>query len=213
MDAAFSSSDPVSPRPRRRDQEVIDAAAKIFSARGYADASVQDIADELGILKGSLYHYIDTKEDLLFRLLEQVHEDVEAIMLEVATRHDLDALARIVLYVKRMVEYSIQHVMKISVYHHDVDRLTDTRRKVIFDHRKEHESFLTDLILEAQRAGQADPTLDAGILTNCIFGTVIWVYRWYRPAVNSAHVELPELCGRFVMAGVVGSGNAQIPSG
>ncbi len=51
-------------RPRkRRDQEVIDAAAKVFYERGFADASVQDVADELGILKGSLYHYIETKED------------------------------------------------------------------------------------------------------------------------------------------------------
>jgi TetR/AcrR family transcriptional regulator, cholesterol catabolism regulator len=49
-------------RPRkRRDQEVIDAAAKVFYERGFADASVQDVADELGILKGSLYHYIETK--------------------------------------------------------------------------------------------------------------------------------------------------------
>jgi AcrR family transcriptional regulator len=199
------------PAGRRRDQEVVDAAAKLFSARGYADASVQDIADELGILKGSLYHYIDTKEDLLFRLLEEVHEDVKVIMLEVAARQDLDPLARIVLYVRRTVEYSIRHVMKISVYHHDVDRLTDHRRKVIFGHRKEHEGFLTGLILEAQRAGQADPALDATILTNCIFGTVIWVYQWYRPAANAARVELPELCGRFVLAGIVGSSNAQNP--
>ncbi len=52
--------------------------------RGYADASVQDIADELGILKGSLYHYIDTKEDLLFRLLSETHDDVHGILDEVA---------------------------------------------------------------------------------------------------------------------------------
>ena len=205
MDAAPSSSDSVAPRPRRRDQEVIDAGAKIFFARGYVDASVQDIADELGILKGSLYHYIDTKEDLLFRLLEQVHEDVRAIMLQVAARRDLDPLARIVLYVMRTVEYSIRHAMKISVYHHDVERLTDQRRKVIFGHRREHEDFLTELILEAQRGGQADPSLDARILTNCVFGTVIWVYRWYRPGASSIRLELPELCGRFVLAGIVGS--------
>ena len=54
---------------RRREREVLDVAARLFHERGYADTSVQDIADELGILKGSLYHYIEVKEDLLFRLL------------------------------------------------------------------------------------------------------------------------------------------------
>src|ERR1700744_339601 len=68
----------------RREREVLDAATKVFSSRGYADASVQDIADELGILKGSLYHYIDSKEDLLFRLLEETHDEVQTIMDEVA---------------------------------------------------------------------------------------------------------------------------------
>src|SRR4051812_27611291 len=81
--------------PRRRDQEVLDAAAKVFHTRGYADASVQDIADELGILKGSLYHYIDSKEDLLFRLLDETHDDVQKNLDEVAALPDLTPLERL----------------------------------------------------------------------------------------------------------------------
>ena len=69
---------------RKRDEEVVAAAAKVFYERGYSAATVQDIADELGILKGSLYHYIKTKEDLLFRIFEEVHKEVEAILEEVA---------------------------------------------------------------------------------------------------------------------------------
>ena len=68
----------------RRDQEVLSAAARVFHARGYADASVQHVADELGILKGSLYHYISSKEELLYRLLDETHEEVSRILDEVA---------------------------------------------------------------------------------------------------------------------------------
>ena len=49
---------------RARDREVIEAAVKIFWEKGYANASVQDVADALGMLKGSLYYYIDSKERL-----------------------------------------------------------------------------------------------------------------------------------------------------
>ena len=81
-------------RPRkRRDQEVIDAAAKVFYERGFADASVQDVADELGILKGSLYDYIETKEDQLFRPLEEPHDEVQAILEEVAAVEGLKPLS------------------------------------------------------------------------------------------------------------------------
>ena len=55
---------------RNRDEEVVAAAAKVFYERGYSAATVQDIVDELGILKGSLYHYINTMEDLFFRIFE-----------------------------------------------------------------------------------------------------------------------------------------------
>src|ERR1700710_1395396 len=90
---------------KKRDDEVLDAAARVFARRGYADASVQDVADELGILKGSLYHYIRAKEDLLFWLLEAVHADVQAILDEVAAEEGLDAPERISLYVQRQVAY------------------------------------------------------------------------------------------------------------
>jgi hypothetical protein len=50
----------------KRADEIFEAAVKVFYERSYAGATVQDVADEVGILKGSLHHYIATKEDLLF---------------------------------------------------------------------------------------------------------------------------------------------------
>ena len=115
--------------PKRRDQEVLEAAAKVFHTRGYADASVQDIADELGILKGSLYHYIDSKEDLLFRLLQQTHDEVQAILDEVAALPDLTPLERLAEYVRREVTYTSRNLAKMAIYYHDVDQLSDERAR------------------------------------------------------------------------------------
>jgi AcrR family transcriptional regulator len=53
------------PRPSRWN-DVVDAAAKVFQEKGFAAASLEDIAVEVGMRKGSLYHYINSKEDLLF---------------------------------------------------------------------------------------------------------------------------------------------------
>lgn len=189
--------------PKRRDREVIAAAAKVFYARGYADASVQDIADELGILKGSLYHYIDTKEDLLFRLLSETHDDVQRILEEVAAVDDLGPLERLTLYVRRQVEYNVENLVKVSVYYHDVERLSDTRRADIHARRHEHERWVVDLIAEAQRDGLADSSVDATIVSKCIFATIIWPYQWFRPG-RDRRVEVAEACSQFVLRGVVG---------
>jgi AcrR family transcriptional regulator len=190
--------------PRRRDEEVLQAAVKVFYERGYSDATVQDVADELGILKGSLYHYINSKEDLLLRLLDEVHEDVERILTEVSAREGLDPLERLALYVRRQVLYNLDNLQRIAIYYHDMERLSDEHRQGVVNRRKAHERFVTGLIKEAQQAGLADPSLDAKLVSNCVFATIIWTYRWYRPGGRSSRDTIAKLCSSFVLGGVVG---------
>jgi AcrR family transcriptional regulator len=187
--------------PRRRDKEVLEAATKVFYERGYAAASVQDIADELGILKGSVYHYIDTKEDLLFRVLEEVHEEVEAILAEVQELPDLAPLERLHEYVRRQIARSLQDLSRISVYYHELDQLSDGRREEIVRRRAVHNRFVVGLIQEAQDAGEVDPDADPKLLANCVFATMIWIYRWYRPG-RWKREAIARQCADFAVRGL-----------
>lgn len=189
---------------RKRDEEVLNAAARLFSERGYADTSVQDVADELGILKGSLYHYIRTKEDLLFWLLEDVHRDVEEILEDVAEAEGLDPVERIALYVRRQVLYNLDNLERISIYYHDMERLSADRLESIVARRRAHERFIAGLIRDAQSQGLADTSLDPRVLANCLFGTIIWTYRWYRPNGRVSRQSIAEHCADFVLRGIVG---------
>ena len=190
---------------RRRDQEVLDAAAKVFHTRGYADASVQDIADELGILKGSLYHYIDSKEDLLFRILDETHDEVQAILEEVAampeSRPRSSACASTS---RRQVDYTSRNLAKMAIYYHDADQLSEERRRELYRKRRVHEKFVADLIAEAQKRGEANADLDPKVVANCLFGSMIWVYRWYKPGGKLRPTELADTCAEFVLRGVIG---------
>ncbi|MGH2938819.1 MAG: TetR/AcrR family transcriptional regulator [Solirubrobacterales bacterium] len=184
---------------------MLEAAGKVFAERGYSEASVQDVADALGILKGSLYHYIETKEDLLFWLLEEVHRDVEEILGRIEAEEGLDPLERLQSYVREQVEYNLANLQRISIYYHDMDRLSADRLKRILDQRHAHERFVNKLIREAQDQGLADASLDARVLTNCLFGTVIWTYRWYRPNGKISRDRIATLCADFALNGIVGS--------
>jgi TetR/AcrR family transcriptional regulator, cholesterol catabolism regulator len=196
-------------RPRaavgaRREREVLDAAAKVFAARGYSDASVQDIADELGILKGSLYHYIDSKEDLLFRLLMEAHDEVEAILVDVQAAEGLAPLERLRLYITRQVEYTSRNLAKMSIYYHDIDQLSPASRKELMRKRRLHERFVTGLIAEAQERGEVDASVDTALVTNFVFGSMIWVYRWFRPGGKVGTASLAASCADFVLHGIAG---------
>jgi hypothetical protein len=111
-------------RPPKREREILDAAIELFHARGYAQTSIEDVAGAVGILKGSLYYYIDSKEDLLLRILEDVHEGVEAIIESVAARSDLPPLGRLELYLREQVAFNARRINEIAVYHHEFSRLT-----------------------------------------------------------------------------------------
>jgi TetR/AcrR family transcriptional regulator, cholesterol catabolism regulator len=190
------------PRSRRRDAEVLDAAASVFYEKGYASATVQDVADALGMLKGSLYYYIDSKEDLLYRLMDEIHDGVDEVLQEVQEAEGLTAGEQLELYVKKTVEYNARNLKKISVYYHDIDQLSGARHKEILRRRRNHEDHVTRLIRQAQADGDAADDLDAKLLSNCVFATIIWMYRWYKPGRGTSVEQLAEVCSRFVRYGV-----------
>jgi AcrR family transcriptional regulator len=189
---------------RRRDDEVLEAAVKVFYERGYSDATIQDVADELGILKGSLYHYIANKEELLLRLVDVLHADGERTLAEVAAADGLDPLQRLDLYVRRQVLYNLEHLERISIYYRDLKRLGERGREAVVARRRAQEQWVSELIGEAQDAGLADPGVDAKLVTNCVFATINWCYRWYRPDGPFSGEEIAAMCSDFVLGGVAG---------
>ncbi|HET6506995.1 MAG TPA: TetR/AcrR family transcriptional regulator [Baekduia sp.] len=189
---------------RKRDQEVVVAAAKVFYERGYANATVQAVADELGILKGSLYHYIDTKEDLLFWVFEDVHADVERLLEKVSAAEDIDALERIALYVRLQVSHNLRDLQRMAIYYHELDRLGPERRASVVKWRRVHDRYLTGLIEEAQKAGLADDGMPAAMVANCVFATIIWPYRWYRGGSGRQADDVADACVAYIMRGISG---------
>jgi AcrR family transcriptional regulator len=61
-------------RPEERPNELLEAALRIFAERGYANTRLEDIAAAVGVTKGTIYHYFETKEDLLRQAIEHNHE-------------------------------------------------------------------------------------------------------------------------------------------
>jgi AcrR family transcriptional regulator len=191
-------------RAANREGEILAAAVDIFYDRGYATTSVEDVASAVGILKGSLYYYIDSKDDLLFRIVDAVHQDVQQIVDEVAARTDEPPLDRLADYVRRQVEYNARNLKRIAVYYHDFERLSDERLADIRKRRRQHEQFVTGLLGEAQERGDLAADLDLRLAAKCVFATIIWMYTWYRPGGNVSGKALGDFCARFVLDGVRG---------
>ena len=190
------------PPTRRREEEVFAAAVKLFNERGYAATSVENVADALGILKGSLYYYIGSKEDLLFRIVSEVHVDARRIVEEALARKDLDARQRLALYVRNQAEYNAKNVARVSVYYRDLDQLSPARLKEIRARRGEHFRALVALIEEAQADGLIATNVDPALAAHGVLSTIIWPFTWFRASGKVKPAELADFCVGYVLGGL-----------
>jgi AcrR family transcriptional regulator len=164
---------------RNRMPDVIDAGIDVFWHKGYTAASMQDVADVVGVTKGSVYHYIDSKEDLLFRIFDEAHREAEQLMTEVNGMNG-SPLTRLRIYLERHVEQFLQRPERTSLYFRDWRYLTEKRHETVVEQRRAYESFVRGLISEAQSDGELDPTLNVRYAALFIVGAINYVAEWFR---------------------------------
>lgn len=158
---------------------MVEAAIGVFWRKGFAAASVQDVADQVGVLKGSLYHYIDSKEDLLFRIFDESHRQASAIVEEVG-QLDEPPLERLRIYVERYLLWYLENLERVSLYFSEWRHLTGSRRTTVLKQRRTYEDFIRGLIGEAQKAGEVAPNLNLTYATFFVLGGIQNVPIWYR---------------------------------
>jgi AcrR family transcriptional regulator len=175
---------PPKSRPGRetgaRFEEVVDAAAELFSERGYAATSIQEIADSVGLLKGSLYHYIHTKEDLLYAVILEAHRHTAALGYEAVTM-DGDANGKLRLIVHRHLQGTGANLAKIRVFYNEASSLAPARLEEILADRDSYEHSLRRVIQMGQEEGTFAAHLDPVLTAIAILAILNSVQQWYRP--------------------------------
>ena len=194
-----------SPKPAvrfgvRRD-ELIEAAARNFAEKGYAQTSIQDIAESMGMLKGSLYYYIDTKEDLLFEVIHSTMVTWQELARSVRDSA-APTLDRLRTYIYRNIEGSLAARDRTAVFIHDFQNLSPERRRVILDLRHEHDGLLRELIQTAKDEKLISNDVNVKLVALAILTMSGSLYRWYDPAGSLSSEAIAEQLTQFVLQGL-----------
>lgn len=83
------------PRKKADRKEVLKAALSVFKEKGYHNATMADVAKACGLLKGSLYHYVSSKEELMAEVLSTIRNHYREKVLAIAYQNELDPLIRL----------------------------------------------------------------------------------------------------------------------
>jgi AcrR family transcriptional regulator len=162
-----------------REAAIRAAALRLFRQKGYHAASMQDIADAVGLYKGSLYYYVASKEGLLVQLFEgradQVLSEIEA-----AASGSGIARERLRAMVRAYVIGVLRNLDSVHVYLREEQALPPAALRQVHRQQDAMRGHFERVIVEGMRGGdfvRSDPKLAALAL----LGMSTWVHRWYRP--------------------------------
>ena len=186
---------------RKRRAEVLDAAARVFHEKGYNATTIQDIADEVGILKGSVYYYITSKEDVLFEVLEEAHEAAINTVLR-AVETDADPLEKIRAFIATLARFNAENQVRMGVFLHDFTALSEPRRVQIVRARDRYDRLLRNLISDGQREGLIRADVDAKLAALAVMGMINTIYQWYRPSGGSRPQQIGSAYADLVVKGL-----------
>jgi AcrR family transcriptional regulator len=163
----------------QRKDEILAAAEQMFAERGYPAASVRDIAEALGIKAGSLYGHIETKQDLLWELLNAA-ADRFFLAVEPIAASDLVPVEKLRSVIAAHVKVVTDNVTAASVYLTQWRHLEEPRRSEFAKRRDAYERIIRGLVHDCIRAGTfAD--VEEKFAALVILSAMNWVYQWYRP--------------------------------
>ena len=193
-------------RKRERHAEILKAAARIFHERGYTATSVQDVADAVGILKGSIYYYIDTKEDLLAEVVEKVHERALE-QLELSKSVNGNVFERLRAFIEAYAVFNMRNTVEIGVFLHEFRHLRPERRKEIIADRDALEEYVRGLVREGQASRIFHPDLDPKLTALGILGMLNWTYEWYRPNGPDRPEKIARQWSDLLLRGIAADSN------
>lgn len=182
-------------KPREeRWSEILDVAAKVFAEQGYDGTSLQDIADHLGILKGSIYYYINTKAEVLGHLLQQAHEAGLARIRPIADRPE-PADKRLADMIFSHAKFVCTDRNRTAVFLHERKRLTPEERKQYLGDESAYQKVFERVISEGQAEGTLRKDLDPQLTALYLLGSLNSVYQWFR---ESKQFSTQAICEHLV---------------
>jgi AcrR family transcriptional regulator len=166
-------------------QEILRTAARLFQQRGYDATSMNDVAAALKLSKGGLYHHFQSKDEILFEIMNHAMEITQERVLN-PVRGIADPEERLRALIRLHIELVLSpRDREITVVLHENHPLPPTLRKRVNARKKEYIHFVEKLIAEVQKGAQQQAQrafkVSPRAAAFAVLGMINWIYQWYKP--------------------------------
>ena len=187
--------------------DIIDAAARVFGARGYERATLDEIAARIGMQKGSLYYHIKSKEELLLAIHMKLWGILSSRLAEAMKAAGSDPAADLQQVIRAIVEVVSSNRDEVRVVLRDRESLSEGNSKYIAKNRAAVLKILENIVKRLCREQVAANAGSAQIISYGLMGMTYFVNEWFKPGQYSADT----IARTFSTMVVEGLGRSTLP--
>jgi TetR/AcrR family transcriptional regulator, cholesterol catabolism regulator len=185
-------------------REICSVAARVFYEKGYDGASMQDIADAVGLTKAGLYHHVGSKDRLLFEIMNYGMDILDETVVS-KVRSIAQPRERLRKIIAGHIDLIVRtRNLEITVILHENRSLKGPLRTRINARKLEYIRLLETTIAEVQAAASSPPVISPRLAAFALLGMINWLYQWYKLDGPVKEDELVEAYTRFFLRGFLG---------
>lgn len=190
------ANETVDSRFDRQLARVLEHAARIFCEKGYEGASMRDLSRASGMSLAGLYHYFESKEELLYLIQKHTFSSIiENLRGRLGASTDPEERVRI--FVENHLEYFLANKEAMKVLAHEDETLKDARGAEVRAIKREYYRICYDLLEDLKRTQGLQYSGRLAVLS--LFGMMNWFYTWHNPRIDAnAKALAEEMSGMFL---------------
>jgi AcrR family transcriptional regulator len=185
---------------RPRHEELVAAAVRLFRERGYHATSMQDLAEALGIQRGSLYHYIAAKEDLLWEIMDRAMTRLWTAVAPVA-RAPSSAVRRLQEAIAAHLAVAASLRDELTILHVELKSLSPARRREMVARRDRYEALFREILEDGIARGEFRE-VDVRATAFALLGACNWFTQWFRPDGPLGHAHFARWFSELFLRGL-----------
>jgi AcrR family transcriptional regulator len=182
-------------------ERLLSVATRLFARHGFESTSVQDIVDAAGVTKGAMYHYYDSKDDLLYEVYHRLLSMQTAHLDEIAAGPGT-AEERLRAAAVDVVQTSLENLDDLIVFFRSLHMLPDDKQAQVRAERRRYQDKFRALVEEGVAAGTYRSDISADVVVHYFLSVVNQLGSWYKPEGTLSPAQVGDLFTDLLIGGL-----------
>jgi len=182
-------------------ETILQTATRLFAAKGFEQTSVRKIARESDLSVPGMFHYIPSKEEILYEIMIGFMDEGYKRLLEIY-KSSMVPVKKLEAVCKFYVEYYAGHKDQLTILVSEGKSLSPKHRRDFIDKQRVYVEALKRLFSDLTKEGLFK-SIDHSVLAFIFFGMVHWTYSWYSPQGKMGPDELGGIFSEIFLRGVL----------